>query len=391
MALVGTPSNGKASLLRLLAKVISPSEGEVYVPPHLRIVHVEQQAQLLTHLSLYDNLTFGWRYERPRLQEVIVVCESLGLPAHLLGLLYARDNSDDSFHGERTQSRRVKTIRAARYAPVDDNANGALEEDGDWQNRLSGSEIRLVSLARAIITQPHLLVLHRPLTGLDEHLATKVLDVLRQFVDKRGVLAPDGRAEQREPRTVIFTCSTMDEFVFEAVDSTIVVGKNMTGSNIEIQTVARERLKRGIGKAVQALKHSAAGSLLTVKAQSEGSFVSRISRSSSSNQSMRDSMGEGSATFQGHPLPHWMEKSANGSPQDGAHRGSSPSMPSDGDHRTTSVSINPPGDETPGAAEAARTTGFFEALNGSAWSNGSKKPDRGLARMQTSTAIQQLL
>ena len=59
-AVVGAPSSGKASLLRLIAGVLLPTEGEVFAPPHLTIVHVEQQPSLMA-MSLIDNLWLGRR------------------------------------------------------------------------------------------------------------------------------------------------------------------------------------------------------------------------------------------------------------------------------------------------------------------------------------------
>lgn len=45
-AVVGPHAGGKSYFLRLLGKAIYPTHGEVFVPPHLSIIHVEQSPQV---------------------------------------------------------------------------------------------------------------------------------------------------------------------------------------------------------------------------------------------------------------------------------------------------------------------------------------------------------
>ena len=61
-AVVGVHMASKESLLRLIGKVTSPTGGDILVPSHLKVVHVEKDAQLMRHLSLYENLMLGCRF-----------------------------------------------------------------------------------------------------------------------------------------------------------------------------------------------------------------------------------------------------------------------------------------------------------------------------------------
>ena len=72
-AVVGSHGSGKSALLRLISKAMHPSGGEVFIPPHLSIVHVEQQPQIVKHMSLYENLTLGYKQgkKRPEVEHVI--------------------------------------------------------------------------------------------------------------------------------------------------------------------------------------------------------------------------------------------------------------------------------------------------------------------------------
>lgn len=44
-----------------------------------------------------------------------------------------------------------------------------------------------LGLARALIANPECLLLHRPTSGLDSEVANAVLQMLREFTDRRGV------------------------------------------------------------------------------------------------------------------------------------------------------------------------------------------------------------
>jgi len=274
-AVVGLPSNGKASLLRLLAKVIYPGEGEVYVPPHVHIVHVEAQAHLMRQFSLYDNLTFGYRFERPSLERVCAVCESIGLPAKWIRHMRQQEASSKGGIGIKSNRSRGKSIDEATKTQVD--SAETQEQATEWQRTLSSSEVRLISIARAIITDPHLLVLHRPLAGLDEHLALRVLETLREFVDNRGVHMGDeeGSNQLGELRTVVFTCSTLDEHAIEAVDETIVVGQSHMRSELAIEKITSQKLRRAGTKMVNVLKMSCS-SVLHMKSMSKLSAPSPV-------------------------------------------------------------------------------------------------------------------
>ena len=234
-AVVGIPSNGKASLLRLIAKVLYPSEGEVYVPPHLHIVHVEQQSQLMEHLSLFENLVFGFRYTKPPLDRVCAVCEAVGISQKWIDHLREEElEKEIAQRGGNGRTHRRSMVRVRTIEGATEYSGGLLKEatvaaGASWHDELSHSEIHLICLARGLLTAPHLLVLHRPLAGLDEELAAKVAAALRSFVVKRGQvgeLAAGGNVEGREARTVIFTCSMLDEFAIEAADDVVVCGHN---------------------------------------------------------------------------------------------------------------------------------------------------------------------
>lgn len=62
----------------------------------------------------------------------------------------------------------------------------------------------LLSLVRAFITDPNVLCLHKPMAVLDDTTCKHVSTVLREYVDRRGLMQT-GAVELRRPRTCVVT------------------------------------------------------------------------------------------------------------------------------------------------------------------------------------------
>ena len=244
VAVVGAPSSGKATLLRLIAGVLLPSSGEVFSPPHLTIVHVEQQPQLMA-MSLAENLWLGRRqaFDREALERVCAVCETIGLPERLLKSIRrdfhiaggGKDGEGGGKGGEGggggkgggggwrsgDEGSWHTALDLAMEKAVD---SIALEEVG----HLPQTHAALVHLARSFIASPEVLVLQRPLALLDEAIARRVLSVLRAFVSERGLRLDPATRSSRRLRTVVFSCRSLEQ-ALEIADDVIVVGMPVAG------------------------------------------------------------------------------------------------------------------------------------------------------------------
>nr|WP_299242893.1 molybdenum ABC transporter ATP-binding protein [uncultured Halomonas sp.] len=133
-ALFGASGSGKTSLLRLIAGLDTPDSGvirigeqtlvdtqrSVFIPPHKRRLGVVfQEARLFPHYRVRGNLTYGMRPSARSRFDTIVA---------LLG---------------------IKSL-LNRFPAT-----------------LSGGEARRVAIGRALLTEPRLLLMDEPLTGLD--------------------------------------------------------------------------------------------------------------------------------------------------------------------------------------------------------------------------------
>ncbi len=150
--LFGPSGAGKSTLLDCIAGLLRPDDGVIRIndelffdsarglslsPQHRRTAYVFQSLALFPHLSVEENVAYGLanlsKSERKDRVERILV----------------------AFH--------IEPLRARR------------------PSELSGGEKQRVALARSLVTQPQLLLLDEPLTGLDAALRLAILQDLREW------------------------------------------------------------------------------------------------------------------------------------------------------------------------------------------------------------------
>jgi len=173
-SLVGPRGEGKSTLLKIIGGVILPQPGSFFIPSHLRVLHMSTEPLFFLG-SLYENLTFGVTPGDPDgdLDRVKEIARRLDLPERLHGMINA------GMEGE-------KLI---------------------WGEVLSYTQRCLLCLARALITNPEVLCIHKPTMSYDENTSLRVLNLLREFVKDKGVVQDPKARHRRRPRTCIFTSS----------------------------------------------------------------------------------------------------------------------------------------------------------------------------------------
>jgi molybdate transport system ATP-binding protein len=165
LALLGPNGAGKSSVLAMVAGLLVPDVGRarlgdrelfvvgqpdaerVWLPPHDRhVALLAQEPLLFPHLTVLDNVAFG-----PR---------------------------------ARGRSRGDARAIAARWL-------GELDAD-QWAQRkpsqLSGGQAQRVAVARALATEPDLLLLDEPLAALDVDVATAMRQTLRRVLHGRTAI-----------------------------------------------------------------------------------------------------------------------------------------------------------------------------------------------------------
>jgi molybdate transport system ATP-binding protein len=152
VGIFGESGSGKSTLVDLIAGLQTPDAGDIVLdgeclfshklginlpPEQRRLAMVFQQAHLFPHLSVQNNLLFGWRR------------------------------------------------RSARERFVDFDRLVSVLKLGDLLHRgvnhLSGGEQQRVSIGRAMLSNPRLLILDEPLSALDENLKMQIISYLNEI------------------------------------------------------------------------------------------------------------------------------------------------------------------------------------------------------------------
>jgi len=173
LAVLGPSGSGKSTLLRMIARLAEPDSGTIRTEPNgdrFQTAYVFQDAHLLPWRNVLDNAA---------------------LPLELMG------------------KSRIERNEKARRALEQVGLLAALDR---YPAQLSGGMRMRVSLARALVTEPRLLLLDEPFAALDE-ITRFHLDVqLRELWQRRGM-------------TVIFVTHSVSEAAFLA-NRAVVMGRS---------------------------------------------------------------------------------------------------------------------------------------------------------------------
>lgn len=175
VALVGSPRDGKTTMMKILGSQLLPDTGDLLIPPHLRALHISSPPAFFAE-SMYKNLTYGvGQGDRDGSPErVLAICKRLGVSERVLKYL---DKNDEQLFN----------VRA------------------DWLNVLSQTQKALLSLARGLIANPEILVIHKPTNVLNDALTRNVYALLRETVVNKGLCLDKATRPFRRPRTVVIT------------------------------------------------------------------------------------------------------------------------------------------------------------------------------------------
>ncbi len=160
LAIVGESGAGKSTLLHLLAAMDAPTSGKVVIDgTSLSTLNARQQAE-------FRNRTIGYVWQAHYLLPEFTAVENVAMP------LLARS--------ENPKRARKAALRWLAEVALSDRAEHRAGE-------LSGGEQQRVSLARALVTEPKLLLADEPTGNLDSRTGEVVFALLQRLHREHGM------------------------------------------------------------------------------------------------------------------------------------------------------------------------------------------------------------
>lgn len=179
LALMGPSGSGKTTLLNLMGGLDSPTEGTVNVSG-VDISRLGGSA-----LSRWRSRNIGFVFQLYNLLPVLTAERNVELPLLLTSL---------------SKAERSKRVAIALKVV------GLAERARHYPRQLSGGQEQRVGIARAIVTDPTLLLCDEPTGDLDRKSGDEILDLLQILNRDHGktivMVTHDPRAAERAQRTL---------------------------------------------------------------------------------------------------------------------------------------------------------------------------------------------
>ncbi len=157
IAIVGRSGSGKSTLLNLIGSIEKPDSGEIIIND-INITKLNDK-----ELSKYRNEQIGYIFQSFFLEPSLSAIDNVSMPLAIRGIpLNERENI-------------AKEIL---------NKLGILEKAYEKTDKLSGGEKQRVCIARALITNPSIILADEPTGQLDYETGQEILKILRNIVDE---------------------------------------------------------------------------------------------------------------------------------------------------------------------------------------------------------------
>ena len=179
LALMGPSGSGKTTLLNLMGGLDTPTQGSIEVAGD----SIDKMSG--SRLSAWRARHIGFVFQMYNLLPVLTAAKNVELPLLLTKL------------GSADRKRRVQTALGVV---------GLGERAKHYPRQLSGGQEQRVGIARAIVTDPTLLLCDEPTGDLDRRSGDEVLDLLQALNRDHGktivMVTHDPRAAERANRTL---------------------------------------------------------------------------------------------------------------------------------------------------------------------------------------------
>ena len=156
-AIIGHSGSGKTTLFNMIAGLVTPSSGKIYIEDS------ELTGMNENEKAVFRNQNMGYVLQGQSLLNNFTILDNICMPAYL-------SSKDGEF--------KERALNLLKQIGLEDFAN-------EYPANLSGGEIRRVSIIRALINNPKVILADEPTSNLDPENSHKVMKML-QDISKSG-------------------------------------------------------------------------------------------------------------------------------------------------------------------------------------------------------------
>ena len=160
VSFIGPSASGKTTLLNLLGGLDRPTSGS------LAVAGVDVSQLDRRHAAMFRAAHLGFIFQDFNLIPVLSVYENVEYP-----LLLVRTTP--------TAERAARVMKLLESVGMGDAAQ-------KYPDQISGGQKQRVAVARALVTEPKIVLADEPTANLDTRTATSVIDLLKQMKDRLG-------------------------------------------------------------------------------------------------------------------------------------------------------------------------------------------------------------
>jgi putative ABC transport system ATP-binding protein len=158
LSFVGPSGSGKTTLLNLIGCLDKPSEGS------LQVNGADVAALSRSQGAAFRGEHIGFIFQDFNLLPVLTVYENIEYPLLMVKQIPAKDRPE-----------RILTLL---------KAVGMLDQKDKYPDQISGGQKQRVSVARALVTNPRLVLADEPTANLDHQTAYQVIELMKKMRDE---------------------------------------------------------------------------------------------------------------------------------------------------------------------------------------------------------------